>query len=50
MADNSITSDDPSREITLNLGTNGTAFALGMLTGVVAGVVAFCVIMGYMKK
>jgi len=41
---------DPNREITLNLGTNGTAFALGMLTGVVAGVVAVIVIMGYARK
>lgn len=42
--------EDPGREITLNLGTNGTAFALGMLTGVIAGVVAVIVILNYGKK
>lgn len=41
---------DPSREITLNLGTNGTAFALGMLTGVIAGVVAVIVLMNYTRR
>ena len=45
-----VSQTDPNREITLNLGTSGTAFALGMLTGVIAGVVAVCVILGYAKK
>jgi uncharacterized membrane protein YcfT len=49
MADD-LTNPDPNREITLNLGTSGTAFALGMLTGVIAGVVAVCVILGYSRK
>jgi len=42
--------EDQNREITLNLGTNGTAFALGMLTGVVAGVVAVIVLMNYTRR
>jgi len=42
--------DDPSREITLNLGTRGTAFGLGMLTGVVAGVVAVILLLNYTRK
>lgn len=40
----------PNREITLNLGTNGTAFALGMLAGVIAGVAAVMVLMSYTKR
>ena len=42
--------EDPNREITLNLGTRGTAFGLGMLTGVVAGVVAVILLLNYTRK
>lgn len=49
MADEILT-NDPNREITLNLGTKGTAFALGMLTGVICGVVAVIVLMNYTKR
>jgi len=49
MADE-ILNPDPNREITLNLGTKGTAFALGMLTGVICGVVAVIVLMNYTKR
>ena len=42
--------DDSNREITLNLGTRGTAFGLGMLTGVVAGVVAVILLLNYTRK
>jgi len=47
MADEPI---QPGREITLNLGTNGTAFALGMLAGVIAGVAAVMVLLNYAKR
>jgi tetrahydromethanopterin S-methyltransferase subunit B len=49
MADE-ILNTDPNREITLNLGTKGTAFALGMLTGVICGVVAVIVLMNYTRR
>lgn len=49
MADE-ILNQDPNREITLNLGTKGTAFALGMLTGVICGVVAVIVLMNYTRR
>jgi hypothetical protein len=44
------TTEEQNRELTLNLGTTGTAFAMGMLTGVVAGVVAVIVLLNYTKK
>ena len=44
------TTEEQIRELTLNLGTTGTAFAMGMLTGVVAGVVAVIVLLNYTKK
>jgi hypothetical protein len=50
MADGLPIDPETGREITLNLGTNGTAFALGMLTGVVAGVVAVILILNYSRK
>lgn len=50
MADGLPLDMEQGRDISLNLGTNGTAFALGMLTGVIAGVVAVIVILNYSRK
>lgn len=41
---------EPTREISLQLGSQGTAFTLGLLAGAVAGVVAVIVILNYAKK
>jgi len=50
MADTDPVSPEPPREITLQLGTQGTAFTLGLLAGAVAGVVAVLCILNYAKK
>ena len=50
MADELTGANDDTREITLKMGTQGTAFTLGLLAGAVAGVVAVIVILNYAKK
>ena len=46
----STATPEPTREISLQLGSQGTAFTLGLLAGAVAGVVAVIVILNYAKK
>lgn len=49
MADEIQTGDD-TKEISLSLGTKGTAFTIGLIAGAVAGVVAVICILNYAKK
>ena len=44
------TTPEPTREITLTMGSQGTAFTLGLLAGAVAGVIAVLCILNYAKK
>lgn len=48
--DSEILNTDPNREITLNLGTKGTAFAIGMLAGVICGVAAVMLLLNYTRR
>jgi hypothetical protein len=41
---------EPMKEISLTLGTQGTAFTLGLLAGAIAGVVAVIAILNYTRK
>ena len=51
MADTAPTSpDDNSREISLQLGSQGTAFTIGLVAGAIAGVIAVIVVLNYAKK
>lgn len=50
MADELTGTNDETKEITLKMGSQGTAFTLGLLTGAVAGVIAVIVILNYAKK
>jgi len=50
MADPITTEPNSEREITLQLGSQGTAFTLGLLAGVIAGVVASLCIFNYARK
>jgi hypothetical protein len=50
MADDLTGTGEETKEITLKMGTQGTAFALGLLTGAVAGVIAVICILNYAKK
>ena len=50
MADTPATVDDPTKEITFTLGSNGTAFTIGLVAGAIAGVVAVIAILNYAKK
>ena len=50
MAETPATVDDPMKEITFSLGTNGTAFTIGLVGGAIAGVVAVLCILNYAKK
>lgn len=50
MAEETIQNPDPMQEITLKMGTQGTAFTLGLLTGAVAGVIAVICILNYSRK
>ena len=50
MADDIIPPADDTKEITLKMGTQGTAFTLGLLAGAVAGVIAVLCILNYAKK
>lgn len=42
--------EEPAREISLQLGSQGTAFTLGLLAGAVAGVIAVLCILNYARK
>lgn len=50
MADPTEPVTEPAREISLQLGSNGTAFTLGLLAGAIAGVVAAICILNYARK
>ena len=50
MAEESSNPPEPTKEITLTMGTQGTAFTLGLLAGAVAGVVAVLCILNYARK
>lgn len=42
--------EEPTREISLQLGSQGTAFTLGLLAGAIAGVIAVMCVLHYAKK
>lgn len=42
--------EEPTKEISLQLGSQGTAFTLGLLAGAIAGVVAVICILNYARK
>lgn len=50
MADSPISLDDQTKEITFSLGSNGTAFTIGLVGGAIAGVIAVMCILHYAKK
>jgi hypothetical protein len=50
MADEILGTTEPTKEITLTMGSQGTAFTLGLLAGAVAGVIAVLCILNYAKK
>lgn len=42
--------EEPTKEISLTLGSQGTAFTVGLIAGAVAGVVAVICILNYARK
>jgi len=42
--------EEPTKEISLTLGSQGTAFTVGLIAGAVAGVIAVICILNYAKK
>jgi hypothetical protein len=50
MAETPVTLDEQTKEITFTLGSNGTAFTIGLVAGAIAGVVAVMCILNYAKK
>ena len=50
MADDLTNPGEETKEITLKMGSQGTAFTLGLIAGAVAGVVAVIAILNYAKK
>jgi len=50
MAEETVLTNDPTKEITFSLGSNGTACTIGLVAGAIAGVVAVIAILNYAKK
>jgi len=50
MAEETVLTNEPTKEITFALGSNGTAFTVGLVAGAIAGVVAVICILNYAKK